>query len=93
MLFFFESVYLKMVLLSLFTECAVSWEITHYKDNSNGYTWQEADEICRANGQLLAVVDSQEKWEKVVYAITGGNRYYIIYIYSNQWFQYKTPSL
>lgn len=31
---------------------------------------------------MLAVVDSEEKWEKVKYVITDGNRYkFIIHIY------------
>ncbi|XP_063443012.1 chondrolectin-like isoform X1 [Mytilus trossulus] len=56
-------------------DCVISWEVTHHKDNSNGYTWEEADTICKENGKVLAVVDSQEKWEKLKYVITGGNRY------------------
>ena len=48
----------------------------------NGNTWEEADAICKASGKMLAVVDSEEKWEKVKYVITDGNRYkFIIYIY------------
>lgn len=58
-------------------DCVISWEVTHHKDNSNGYTWEEADTICKENGKVLAVVDSQEKWEKLKYVITGGNRYNI----------------
>ncbi|XP_052063534.1 uncharacterized protein LOC127703129 isoform X2 [Mytilus californianus] len=56
-------------------ECGTSWEVTHFTENSNGYTWEEADTICKENGKMLAVVDSQEKWETVKYVITGGNRY------------------
>lgn len=58
-----------------FGECTLTWDLTYYSENKTGYTWNDADTICKANGLVLAVVDSEEKWEMVVSLITGGNRY------------------